>query len=149
MNRRSRSTLFLMEQLIVVATFAICAAACVKILTASYFMATGARDIGNAVRAAETGAECFKAVSGDIAKTAEILGGSSVSIGGSTAAVVYYDTDWRTCGESEAQYILRLVSGGAAGGPVAPQQGELSVGTMDGEEILAFAIAARRDQAHE
>jgi len=46
MVRRSRSTLFLMEQLIVIAVFAICAAACVKILTTSYFMAKQTRDTG-------------------------------------------------------------------------------------------------------
>ena len=133
-----------MEQLIVVATFAICAAACVKILAASYFMATSARDKSNAIRAAETGAECFKAVFGDIAKTAEILGGSSVNINGASEAVVYYDKDWRVCDEKDAVYIMRLLSGNAVADPAQPLSGELLVGMMEGEEILSFPIAARK-----
>ena len=143
MNYRSKSTLFLMEQLIVVAIFAMCAAACVRILTASYFMATETRQMNNAIRAAENGAECYKAVFGDVGKTAEILGGRYVSIDGADAAVVYYDRDWRVSAESDAHYMLRLVSGIAEGGPFAVLPGELSVETLAGEEILAFTVAAR------
>ena len=136
-----------MEQLIVVATFAVCAAACVKILTASYFMATDARDTGFAIRAAESSAECYKALSGDIGKTAEIIGGSSVSIDGASAVVVYYDEDWRVCGENNAEYILRLVNGKTTAGGSAPLlSADLSVSRLDGEEILAFAVAARGDK---
>ena len=142
MNRRSRSTLFLMEQLIVVATFAICAAACVKILAASYFMANESRDTSNAIHAAESGAECYKAVSGDIGKTAELLGGSTASIGGAPAAVVYYDKDWAKCGEAAAEYVLQLVSVSDGAGS-ALRSGSLQVATVDGEEILSFMIAAR------
>ena len=143
MNYRSKSTLFLMEQLIVVAIFAICAAACVRILTESYFMATETRQMNNAIRAAENGAECFKAVLGDVTRTAEILGGRYESIDGAGAAVVYYDRDWRTCAESDAHYILRLVGGIAESGPLALQPGELSIEKLTGEEILAFSVAAR------
>ena len=143
MNQRSRSTLFLMEQLIVVAIFAICAAACVRILTASYFMATETREMSNAIRTAESSAECYKAVSGDIGKAAQVLGGSSVSIDGSAAAVVYYNKDWRVCGEGEAHYVLRLVSGGDAAGAAKLLPGELSIEKLTGEEIIAFSVAAR------
>ena len=132
-----------MEQLIVVATFAICAAACVKILTASYFMAIETRDISNAIRTAESSAECYKAVSGDIGKTAEILGGSAVNVDGLPAAVIYYDKDWQACGENDAAYMLRLVSGDAASGSSALRTGELSVEKLTGEEILAFTLAAK------
>ena len=140
MNRRSRSTLFLMEQLIVVATFALCAAACVRILTSSYFMATETRDINNAIRAAETGAECYKAVSGNIGEMARILGGHAVSIDGAAAAVMYYDKEWEACNEQDAYYMLRIVSGDT--GPAALSSGELSVEKLTGEEILAFPVAA-------
>ena len=142
MNRRSGSTLFLMEQLIVVATFAICAAACIKILTASYIMAADASDISNAIRAAETGAECYKAVSGDIGEMARILGGGAVVIDGASAAVIYYDKDWTACEEQDAYYMLRLISGKP--GPAALLSGELSVEKLTGEEILAFSVAVTR-----
>ena len=138
-NNRSRSTLFLMEQLIVIATFAVCAAACIKILTASYFMATATRDTSNAIRIAESSAECYKAVSGDIAKTAQIMGGTTAGIRGSETAVVYFDGHWQVCGEEEAAYTLKIVSERRAG----LAAGTLSVERSDGGEILAFPVAAR------
>ena len=139
MNRRSKSTLFLMEQLIVVATFAICAAACVKILASSYFIASETRDINNAIRAAQTGAECYKAVSGDIGEMARILDGYTFSVDGADSVVMYYDNNWEACGEANAQYVFRLVSG--APGPASLQTGELSVAKLIGEEIIAFSVA--------
>ena len=143
---RSRSTLFLMEQLIVIATFAVCAAACIKILAASYFMATETRDTSNAIHAAESSAECYKAVSGDIGKTAQIMGGITVNIDGAAAAIVYYDKDWRVCGEQDAVYVLQIVDGSLAGAPTGLASGSLSVvKKLDGGEILAFPVAARGD----
>jgi len=144
-ERRSRSTLFLMEQLIVVAVFAICAAACVRILTASYYMATDTRDIGNAIEAAENGVERYKAVSGDIGVTARLLGGSPVTIDGTPAAVVYYDKDWSICtAEDEPEYILSLKNNGSGAGASTLLQGELSVVKKTGEVIIAFPIAAQK-----
>ena len=142
MNQRSRSTLFLMEQLIVVATFALCAAACIKILTASYFMAIETRNTNNAIRAAESSAECYKAVSGDIGKTAEMMGGAKETVGASGAAVVYYDKDWNACAEKDAAFLLRIVDGSPAGRTSGLAVGSLSVEKITGEEILAFSLAA-------
>ena len=140
---RSRSTLFLMEQLIVIATFAVCAAACIKILAASYFMATETRNMSNAIRAAENSAECYKAVSGDVEKTAQIMGGIPINIDGADAAIVYYDSNWRVCGEQGAVYLLRLVDTSPETGLAALASGDLSVEKLTGEEILAFSVATR------
>ena len=108
--KRSRSSLFLMEQLIVITVFAVCAAACVKILTSSYFMAHDTRDIGNAILVSESAAECFKAVLGDYAKTAETLGGSLGNVDGKAAVIVYYNSKWLVCGKDDAAYVLNIVS---------------------------------------
>ena len=129
-----------MEQLIVVATFALCAAACIKILTASYFMATETRDTNNAIRAAESIAECYKAVSGDVGKMAEIISGATAT---ASDAVVYYDKDWHVCGEKDAAYVLSIVSVSQTGAPADLKVGRLTVEKSTGEEILAFSIAAR------
>jgi len=142
MNRRSKSTLFLMEQLIVVAVFAICAAACVRILTESYFMATDSRNLGNAIQAAESGAECYKAVGGDVAKVAEILGGTSAGTAGAGTAFIYYDENWMVCRDAVAEYRMRVVSSTANVGAVKLFPGELSVEKLSGEVIMAFTITA-------
>ena len=140
MSRRSGTTLFLMEQLIVVAIFAICAAACVRILTESYFMATDSRDLSNAIRVAESSAECYKAVAGDVEKAAKILGGTTTG----ASAVVYYNGEWSVCGESEAKYKMNLSGVPPATGSVQVLSGEVSVEKLTGEVILAFKVSARQ-----
>ena len=142
MNNRSRSTLFLIEQLIVIAVFALCSAACVRILVDSYFTAINSRDLSNALLAAESGAESFKATGGNVGLVAELMGGVSGSVGGSDAAVVYYDDHWNVCGESGASYKLSLVCNEPA---VSARlfEGELSVEKITGEGLISLTVIAR------
>lgn len=140
MNNRSRSTLFLIEQLIVIAVFAVCAAACTKILTSAYFSTKDSRDLSNAIHAAESCAESFKATGGDFAETAKILGGSS-SAGGSSAAVIYYNERWLSCNENEALYKLRLNETMVDDEYLS--EATLSIEKITGEVIISFPVAAR------
>ena len=142
MNNRSRSTLFLIEQLIVIAVFALCASACITILTDAYFTANNSKDISNALLAAESGAESFKATGGDPGRVAQIMGGSHVSLDGAPAAIVYYNSRWKVCGENDAVYQLSL-KGGGAGDRSALQSGEISVKKLTGEVLVAFTVLAR------
>jgi type II secretory pathway pseudopilin PulG len=75
MRERSKSTLFLIEQIIVIAVFAVCAAVCVKILTVSFLMTENAVDTRNALAVAESAAESFKAFNGDVERVFEIMSG--------------------------------------------------------------------------
>ena len=111
MSSRSKSTLFLIEQLIVIAVFAICATACVRILTNAYFYAVDSRDVSNALIVAQSGADTFKAVGGDFGKAAGLLGGTINYRDGVTVIAVFYDDKWRVCGEENAHYVLSLASG--------------------------------------
>lgn len=88
---RGRSTLFLMEQIVVITVFAICTALCVYILSESYLLTVNAVDTRNALLAAESAAECFKAYGGDMGKIAEVLKGKKSD----TGVYVYYDGNWR------------------------------------------------------
>jgi len=146
MNVRSRSTLFLIEQLIVVAVFAICAAACVRIITSAYYAARDSRDVNNAIHAAESGAECFKAVAGDIVKTVSILGGEVGGAGDTEIAFVYYDSKWQVCAktDADASYMMQLTGACTPlnNGSSLLVSGELSVTRLTGEELIAFPIAA-------
>jgi len=148
MNNRSRSTLFLIEQLIVIAVFALCAAACARILTSAYFSATESRDLGNALHVAESGAECFKAANGDLGKVAQVLGGSTESNYpeyGASSAVVYYDSQWHVCAEDNADYRLLLITERDPPPDLTLIKGSLIVEKLTGEEIISFTVAARRD----
>jgi len=145
MNNRSRSTLFLIEQLIVIAVFAICAAACTRILAAAYFTASDSRDTSRAILAAENGAETFKATGGDARLIAQILGGVSDRIDGSAAAIVYFDKDWHISDFENAFYRLIMVCGEPADEAPFLLTGDLSVEKLTGEVIIAFPVAVRGD----
>jgi len=140
-DSRSKSTLFLIEQLIVVAVFAICSAACVRIMTFAFFTAQDSRDVKNAILVAELGCESYKAVSGDIGKVAEILGGKRDSVDGADAVVVYYDRQWQVCAEDNANYALRLVNKKPSLASSYLIIGELSVEKSTGEGLIAFELA--------
>lgn len=129
-----------MEQLIVIAVFSVCAAACVKILTSSYFTAKDTRDVSNAIIAAENGAECYKAKSGDMGKIAGVLGGSVGSVGSKPAVFVYYNADWSVCGEKEAAYMMRIVSDTQGMGKEILESGELSVDRINEHEATLICI---------
>jgi len=137
MFAKSRTTLFLIEKLIVIVVFALCASACVEIFAESFIMANDSRNMNNALVAAKNGAERFRA-NEDLSVTAAALGGRFYDAGNGSA-VVYYDEDWHTSGESGAAFAMRL----------SRIEGEpsyicwLSVEKIDGEEILSFTIAAR------
>ena len=144
MNQRSKATLFLIEQLIVVAVFAICAAACVKILSYAYLSARDSKDISNAIMAAESSVECFKAVAGDIEKAAGILGGGAGKVNGAGEAVVYYDKQWQVCGKDNASYSVHLANGNSEHSSPSLVSGEINVKKITGESLVTFNTAVCR-----
>jgi len=145
MTHRSKSTLFLIEQLIVIAVFAICAVACISILTSAYFTANDSKATSHAILVAESGAEVFKATGGDFAAVADIMGGfTKQGDSGSAVVAVYYDSSWQVSSEANADYLLNLVvdaPGNANDSTLVT--GELSVEKVTGEELVAFSVAAR------
>ena len=150
MNRRSRSTLFLMEQLIVITIFALCASVCVRIFVGSSLMANETRDNNHALVAAKNGAECYK-VYRDPGKVAAVLTGHEHAIDASSApySVVYYDTGWRVCSSAEAAYVMRLENiaqdeAVLAENVAQPLLCELSVEKVTGEKFVGFTVSARR-----
>jgi len=150
MTQRSKSTLFLIEQLIVIAVFAICAAACISILTASYFYATDSQSAGNAILKAETAAELYKATGGDVVMITSFLGGVVESVGvghpGAVQAAVYYNNAWQISNELTASYVLRINSTGASyySLGIRLESGYLTVEKITGEQFVAFPLAARK-----
>jgi hypothetical protein len=142
MRDRSKSTLFLIEQLIVIAVFAICAAACIRILTNAFFYSKDSRDISIALLAAESGAESFKAVTGDLERIAELIGGDVYIIdGGDTVLIVYYDLKWQPSCEDEAFYVMRMANVRDEAAPPRLLTGEVTVERVTGEELVSIPVA--------
>jgi len=142
MTQRSKSTLFLIEQLIVIAVFAICAAACINILTAAFFISNNTSAEDHAILRAESAAEVFKATGGDEGAVMSILGGTSGVRGGYPGVTVFYDTGWQNSSEENASYVLHIGyrPTGISNSLVVA---ELTVDRITGEELVAFPLAAR------
>jgi len=106
---RSKSTLALIEQIIVIAIFAVCAAVCVSIITTSYLMTVEAVDTRNALTVAESAAESFKAFEGDVGSVFELLGGQVSGSFGDNNMTIFYDADWKPSTKEDADFVLNLL----------------------------------------
>jgi len=139
MSGQSRSTLFLIEKLIVIAVFAICASACAGIFVESYLNANLARDTSYALSVAKNAAEQYKAYK-NLSDTAVYLGGQAYGAGTEETAFVYYDSDWQVSPEEGAAYVLHFRRFEST---TKPPQCILSVDRMTGEGLLSFTVAVR------
>jgi len=131
-----------MEQLIVIAVFAICAAICVNTFVGSYLMTMASKNKNGALLAVESCAESYKAVSGDLRELAAVLDGNFSD--NTDTLVVYYDKKWQVCVENEAVYTLLLTPRLPDGDIISPVLSDLSVNKITGEEITSLTVTARR-----
>ena len=146
----TRSGLFAIELLIAVEVFSLCAAICVGLFVRSEVMSQDSAGLNRAVAEARSAAECFKAVGGDLEKTAELTGGSLED----GKLRLYYDQDWQKvggCGTGvEMLFLLELIPETGAdfaaarleiSGPVAA--GDLTADALpEGKRVLSWNIAA-------
>jgi len=146
MTHRSKSTLFLIEQLIVIAVFAICAVACISILTAAYFNATDSKAASHAILRAEGAAEVFKAAGDDFDTLIRILGGvGEIDNNGKHVMSIYYNSSWQILdSEANASYELRVVYDSISyGNDLVLLAGDLTVEKTTGEELVSFPLIRR------
>jgi len=115
---RSRSSLFLMEQIVVIAVFAFCAAVTVYIMAAAHQMSADAVDTRYALLMAENAAEVHKASAGSVSLVSGFLGGTlrtevihepgSIPLYWNYALTIYFDAQWLPTSHDEAAFILEL-----------------------------------------
>lgn len=146
MAERSKSTLFLMEQLVVIAVFALCAAVCVFILAASFLMTTDSIATRNALLKAESVAESYKAFNGDAGSVSALLDTSSGRLSGQVSGnvmTIYYDENWQPTGDSP-YFILRLESNVTGSTPLV-SLADISVTRLNtGVELVNLTVGVRR-----
>jgi len=153
MTHRSKSTLFLIEQLIVIAVFAICAVACVSILTAAYLDANESRDISQALLKAESGAEVFKSTGGDLMSAAEILGGTGTGgfrTTGASEISIFYNKDWQLCESGDAVFLLSITVNNSEMSSTSDVDlmiinGTLTAKRVTGEKLVSFPVSVIRN----
>jgi len=136
-----------MEQVVVIAVFAVCAAVCVKILVVSYLMTVDAVDTKNALLVAESAAESYKAFSGDIGKAAEALGGGRFYLSDYGFVTVYFDGNWQPSSAEEASFVLYLAENDSE--PLV-MFADISVGRVTSgeepvDELISLRTALRRN----
>ena len=100
-----KATLFLMELVLVIFFFSICAAICVSIFGSAQTMADNSENVSRAAVEARSAASCFKAAEGDLEQTALLLNGVEAD----DSVLVYFDNNWnRTADAETAWYAVQL-----------------------------------------
>lgn len=139
----TRSGLFAIELLIAVGVFSLCAAICVGLFVRSEVMSQDSADLNRAVTEARSAAECFKAVGGDLEKTAELTGGQ---ISGDTTLFISYDQSWHKLDAgAEGAFDITLTlrpEDGYTGASLSVQRYDRTEKETTGTTILFWNIAA-------
>ena len=108
MKEKSKTSLFLMELVLMILFFAVSAAVCMRVFSSAQLKSNHSDDLSNASLKAQSAAECWKLSQGEAELVAEVLGGEKTESG----AAVYFDKEWNSCGEAGAKYILELEKDG-------------------------------------
>lgn len=132
----SKTGLFLMEIIIMLLFFTLCAAVCMRMFAAAQVNSDYSRDLSEASLRAQSVAECYKAAEGDLGATAELLGLGQDALAGETLTI-YYDPAWEP-GESREEAAYTLTADLEKGAQTA----EISV-VKSGEEEALFAIEVK------
>ena len=139
----TRSGLFAIELLIAVGVFSLCAAICVGLFVRSEVMSQDSTDLNRAVAEARSAAECFKAVGGDLEKTAELTGGQ---ISGDTTLFISYDQSWHKLDAgAESAFDITLTlrpEDGYTGASLSVQRYDRTEKETTGTTFLFWEIAA-------
>ena len=130
--RPTRSGLFMIELLIAVGVFTFCAAVCVGLFVRSERMSRDSADLTRAVGEARNVSECFKAAGGDLARTAELCGGT---VDGGVLTVSY--TTGQNTDDDTGECRVLLTAQTENGCPT----GTLAV-RKQGTELLSWTVAA-------
>lgn len=139
----TKSGLFAIELLIAVGVFSLCAAICVGLFVRSEVMSQDSAGLNRAVAEARSAAECFKAVGGDLEKTAELTGGQII---GDTTLFISYDQSWHKLDAgAESAFDITLTlrpEDGYTGASLSVQRYDRTEKETTGTTFLFWEIAA-------
>lgn len=134
--RRSRSGLLVIELIIAVGVFSLCAAICVGLFVQADTISRESAALGQAVSLSQNTAERYKTVGGDLEQLAHML---NTSCGTDGTLEIAFDQDWQPTQEQTACYRLTIIPQSAEG----LHKAELCVqDTQTGQTLLALPLAA-------
>lgn len=134
-HNSSKSSLFLMELIIVILFFSICAAICIQVFASAKQLADNSYQLHCAVLAAQSGAETYKATAGDLSAITEVLNGEQHGTG---TAAVYYDESWQRLSPEDNEQAAYIMSITAEEQEALVQVSRLS----DGDELYQIPVMA-------
>ena len=127
MRSASRTNLFLLELILVILFFSLCAAVCMGVFASAKKTADHSRNLSAAVLAAESAAASWKAADGDLDACATYLG--AVRAGGALLTKDF-DADWRQ--EGPSVFRLTLTADGC--------MAAICVADLSGAEIYGLTV---------
>ena len=140
-----RATLFLMELVVVILFFSICAAICVNVFGTAQTMARDSDNLSKAVIEVRSAASCYKAAAGDLQETAALLGGT---VSGNMVAV-YYDNTWQeTTQPTNGGFAVQIVQRGKAGEASVQalevaEDAAAQIGKLTAQDEIIFSVSVK------
>jgi len=136
--RSSKSSLFLLELMIVILVFAISAAVCVSLFVAGARKSAESFDASRAAQEAGNVAEAWRAAKGELSSVQRLCGGTLTAEG----LLLFYDEDWNPTEDSAANRRLTLAAGTEAEGLLFAE-----ITVLRGEDaLIALEVLLREDR---
>lgn len=132
----SKSGLFLMELIIAIAFFAFASAICIQLFAKAHTLSGYSRDLGMALSAAQSAAECFKSTGADPGRMGELLSATPEG----ESLLVYYDGDWKAVGAQESPRYCMTVQLNTAN-PLA--RADITVNDLRDQSTLYLLTASK------
>jgi len=100
---KSKTSLFLMELVIVIMFFSVCAALCMQMFVKAHMIGIQTKELNHAVAISQGFAEVMRGTDGSLESILEYYPTAVTDNG--TFFEVYYDRDFNTCDYSDAAYV--------------------------------------------
>ena len=132
---RTKQTLVLMECIVMIMVFSLCAVICVKAFVWANETAQENKDLSMAMMAVQNAAEAVKGCSGDFAEAAECLGHRSCE---TESMTLCFNENWEAvCEEEAAFYITGQITDS---GMDLLGQAELLATRQNGTELFSLTV---------
>lgn len=137
--KHSKSSLVLMELIIVLLFFSLASTVCIQLFSKSHLLSTQTVNENKAVIHAQNLAECFLATEGDIAQMRNLFE-TSASDTNEHTVILLFDKDWKECGQENALYTASLVSHPEENGVITADITIASYNSASEESIYTLTV---------
>ncbi len=104
-QKEHRSSLFLLELILVIFFFSLASAICIQLFVKAHLTEKKTKELNRAVPLAQSGAEAFHSVSGNLEELVDLFPEGSMSVDGNSFQI-FYDAGWQP--SEEGVYALSI-----------------------------------------